>query len=224
MANDVSLTYLGHSCLLVEIGGADGTARLLLDPGNLTPALEGLGPVDAVLVTHGHPDHIDAGQLKRVTGPGPVPLYGPADLAGQVEGLDVAFTAVEPGPFTVAGVQVVATRSTHETLYPGFPLPVNLGYEIDGRVFAPGDALSAPTQQIEVLLAPLAGPWMKASEGIDFVRAVEPSTIVPVHDAGLAPAHRDLHRTLFTNFGPKGSTLTPLDPGQSITLQERRRR
>lgn len=214
MANDISLTYLGHACLLVETGAA----RLLLDPGNLTPALDGLGRIDAVLVTHGHPDHVDADQIKRLTVGSTLPLYGPPDLADQVRDLDVAFTAVEVGSFDVAGVEVVATQSLHETLYPGFPLPVNLGYEIAGRVFAPGDALSAPSQQIEVLLAPLAGPWMKVSQGIDFARAVAPSVVVPIHDAGLAPAHRSLHRTLFTNFGPADAAFTPLDSGQSITL------
>jgi len=214
MANDISLTFLGHSCLLVETGGA----RLLLDPGNLTAGLDELGRVDAVLVTHAHPDHLDLDQLRRLMVGGTLEVYGPADVGGQVAALDIAFTAVEAGAFNVAGVDIVATQSTHETLYPGFPLPANLGYEIGGRVFAPGDALSAPTQQIEVLLAPLAGPWMKPSEGIDFVRTVEPSVVVPIHDAGLAPAHRGLHRTLFANFGPQGSVLTPLDPGESTTL------
>lgn len=214
MVNDISLTFLGHSCLLVEIGGA----RLLLDPGNLTMPLDGLGGIDAVLVTHAHPDHVDADQLRRLTGGGRLALYGPADVADQVRDLDVGFIAVEAGSFEVAGVDIVAAQSVHETLYPGFPLPVNLGYEIGGRVFAPGDALSAPSQQIEVLLAPLAGPWMKASEGIDFVQAVQPSVVVPIHDAGLSAAHRGLHRTLFTNFGPKDAAFTPLDPGQSTTL------
>ncbi|NMO04466.1 MBL fold metallo-hydrolase [Gordonia sp. TBRC 11910] len=214
MTQNIHLTFLGHSCVLIDVGGA----RLLLDPGNLTPPLDGIGAVDAVLVTHGHPDHLDAEQVRRVTGAGKLPLYGPPDIAGQVEDLDVAFVGVRTGSFEVAGVPIVATVSVHETLYPGFPLPANVGYEIGGRIFAPGDALTVPSQPIEVLLAPLAGPWMKLSEGIDFIRAVAPDVVVPVHDAGLAPAHRGLHRALFTDFGPTDSTFTPLDPGQSITL------
>lgn len=69
-----------------------------------------------------------------------------------------------------------------------------------------------------MLLAPLAGPWMKLSEGIDFLRAVSPAVAVPVHDAGLAPAHRSLHRGLFSSFALEGTVVRPLDPGESLTF------
>lgn len=212
----VVVTCLGHSCVLLVVGEGDNASRLLLDPGDLTPALDDLDPVDAVLVTHGHPDHLDVKQLERLQARRAVPVFGPADVKEQLTDVDVLFEAVEPGSFEIAGVTVVASRGGHETLYPDVPLPDNFGYEIAGRVFSPGDSLVVPTQQIEILLAPLAGPWMKLSEGIDFVRAVAPTTVIPVHDAGLAPAHRGLHRALFGNFAPAGTSLHPLEPFESL--------
>lgn len=85
-------------------------------------------------------------------------------------------------------------------------------------MFATGDALTVPPHEVEVLLAPLAGPWMKLPEGINFLRAVSPAAAVPVHDAGLASAHRSLHRALFSSFAPESTVVRPLDPGESLTF------
>src|SRR5215218_11221979 len=54
------LTKLGHSCLLVEEGGA----RLLLDPGTLSGGFEELEGLTAVLFTHQHADHLDQARLR----------------------------------------------------------------------------------------------------------------------------------------------------------------
>ena len=50
----MQLTHLGHACLLVETE----TARLLIDPG-MDSSFADVRDLDAVLVTHQHPDHID---------------------------------------------------------------------------------------------------------------------------------------------------------------------
>ena len=49
------LTHFGHSCLLADV---DGT-RLLFDPGVFSHGFEGITDLDAILITHQHPDHVD---------------------------------------------------------------------------------------------------------------------------------------------------------------------
>ena len=49
------ITHLGHSCILVEAAGQ----RILVDPGNLSQSWRGLTDLDAILVTHRHPAHVD---------------------------------------------------------------------------------------------------------------------------------------------------------------------
>lgn len=216
----ITITYYGHSCVLVECRrDAGATTRILLDPGNLTPPLESVGPIDAVFVTHSHADHVDAAQLERLSRDAdPLPVYGGSGV-GAAAGEGVAVTEWTAGTRSFDGVDVQTVETAHETIYPGLPLPVNLGYLIGGRVFAPGDSLEAPPFAVDILLLPIGGPWMKLREAIDFLRAVKPAVAIPIHDGGLAPAHRGLHRALVTQLAPEGTEIVILDAGDSRAFE-----
>lgn len=64
----MKIRHLVHSCLLVETAGR----RLLVDPGGFSAdAVRGLGAeelasLDAVVITHQHPDHVDPSLLAEV--------------------------------------------------------------------------------------------------------------------------------------------------------------
>ena len=61
------ITHLGHAAVLVETDDA----RILIDPGNLSDAWHPLTDLDAVLVTHQHPDHLDPEHLPALLAANP---------------------------------------------------------------------------------------------------------------------------------------------------------
>ena len=215
-----SMTALGHSCVLVVVANEKASARILIDPGNLTPPINGLEPVDAVLVTHAHPDHVDPEQLRRVLSDGPAPVYAPRAAVDQLVALGVVnLVAVDTGQsFTIAGTRIEVEGAAHEPIYQGVPLPENVAYRIGSRVYAPGDSFAGEIGQADVLLLPLAGPWMRLAQAVDYLRAASPPVAVLVHDAGLAEPHRLLHREIVTWFAPTGTQVLVPSPGDRFVL------
>jgi hypothetical protein len=95
----------------------------------------------------------------------------------------------------------------------------NVGFLVDGEVFHPGDALTVPDEPVATLLLPVHAPWSKASEIIDYVRAVHADQAYAVHDGLLNDTGLGLMGGLLGERGP--GTPTPfsrLAPGDSVEL------
>ncbi|MEU0136955.1 MBL fold metallo-hydrolase [Streptomyces sp. NPDC006296] len=83
----LAVTWAGHASWVVRAGGLTvltdpvWSRRILGTPARITPAgvrWEELPPVDAVLISHNHYDHLDAPTLRRL--PRDTPLLVPAGL------------------------------------------------------------------------------------------------------------------------------------------------
>ncbi|MBE1486978.1 MBL fold metallo-hydrolase [Plantactinospora soyae] len=180
------LTKYGHACVRVEEDGA----VLVIDPGTLTErgALDG---VDAVLITHEHADHLDVDALADALGKRPsVTVYTHPDVASKLDALDGVVRTVQSGDsFEAAGFAVRAYGGWHAVIHPDLPRVVNLGFLVNDSVYHPGDSFDVPEgAQVDTLFVPISGPWLKVSESVDFVRAVNPRRAYALHDGLLAPA------------------------------------
>jgi L-ascorbate metabolism protein UlaG (beta-lactamase superfamily) len=202
----VQIVHLGQSCVLVETG----TARLLLDPGIYSSGFDQLTELDAILVTHQHPDHLDIDRLPALLAANPTAeLLVDSGSAPLLAAAGVVHRVVGPGQqLELAGAGVEVIGGDHGVIHPDIPVVPNNGYLIDGdagTVLHPGDSFSAPPRPIDLLLLPTAAPWLTVSEAVDYLRAVAPSLAVPIHQAILATPEK--HYGLFRELAPAGTDI-----------------
>lgn len=177
----MKVTKHPQSCLVIE---ARNDARLLIDPGLFAAevlSVDDLGPIDGVLVTHRHPDHVDARLLDPLRDRG-VEVVANDDTADAV-GRDGIRVIRDGQRFTLAGVDVAAYDLPHQVMVDGSPGPPNTGFLVDGRLFHPGDGLDIDGLASEVLALPIAGPSCSFHDAYRLATKLQAETVIPVHYA-----------------------------------------
>jgi L-ascorbate metabolism protein UlaG (beta-lactamase superfamily) len=244
------LTFVGHSTVLAEIGGA----RILTDPvlrdrilhirrhvGEV--ASEAVERIDAVLISHLHPDHLDPPSIRRLGRE--TRILAPAGSRRLLRRYGFKnVDEVAAGDWAeVDGARINAVPVKHDgRRYPIGSHVQALGYEIQGSsaVFFAGD--TAPFDMsglsgIDVALLPIAGwgPTLREAHHLDARLAAEaaaaigPRVAVPIHwgtllRMGLGDrAHEILVRPA-EKFTARMAELAPevearvLQPGESMAL------
>ena len=186
----MELTHLGHSCVLVEVADQ----RLLIDPGTFSD-FEGVRDLDAILVTHQHPDHVDPARLPQLLRDNPeaqlwlepgaarTVLDAQPEIAERADGMSSG-TVLRAGPVTITPV-----GEKHAFIHDYVPRITNLGLVVtaDGEpsLFHPGDALDAEhpvLKGVDIVCVPVNAPWARVADTVDFVRRLAPGRVVPIHD------------------------------------------
>ncbi|GAB3623427.1 MBL fold hydrolase [Mariniluteicoccus endophyticus] len=169
----MKITHLGHSAVLVEAAGA----RVLIDPGDFSDDWHGLTGLDAVVVTHLHPDHVDPDHVPALLAANPDArvLVEPGvpdkvDLGGRATRMPAGSTE------TVGGLTLKTVGGEHAVIHRDIPMIGNVGFVLEAegepRLFHPGDSLAACPEGIDWLALPAMGPWAAMKEHIDFAREV----------------------------------------------------
>jgi L-ascorbate metabolism protein UlaG (beta-lactamase superfamily) len=202
MAAPLSLTWLGHATVLIEVDGA----RVITDPvlrdrvGPLIRVAPGerpdAGEVDCILLSHLHYDHTDLPSLKRFERSTAVIVPSPAGEWLARQGFsDVR--QVSPGDsVTVGELPVAATPASHDPRRgPLGPAAPPVGYMIGASrsVYFAGDTDLFPEMEemrgtVDVALLPVWGWGPTLGPGhLDPERAsiaaslIAPAVAIPIH-------------------------------------------
>ena len=178
----MNITKFGHCCLLIEVKGA----RILTDPGNYnaTPEVE---RVDAILITHEHQDHLHVESLRTVLGKNPeAAVFSHVGVGKILDEAKITYTPIVDGETVIVkGVSIESSGSEHACIHHDLPAVQNTGFYIDETLFYPGDSFHDPKKEIAILALPVAGPWMKLEEAIEYAKLIKPKVVFPVHDGML---------------------------------------
>jgi L-ascorbate metabolism protein UlaG (beta-lactamase superfamily) len=205
------ITHYGHAAMLVET--ADG-ARLLFDPGTMSSGFEHLSGLTAILVTHGHDDHVSVAAVSALVAANPDAVL----LADSETAQQIGARAMQPGDrVELPGAVVEAVGGAHAHVYLDIPATANIGYLVDdGAFFHGGDSYEIPTGPVDVLAVPISGPWVKLGESIGFAVDIAPRIVIPMHEAALS--HTGQAHEMLGAFLPRTTTLVVLERGVETEL------
>lgn len=210
----MKITKHGHCCLRITVKDL----TILTDPGNYNVCpLD--GGLDVILITHEHQDHchLDALQIIMAKNPGAEIITHPG-VGKLLDEAGIIWTNISSGEVTTRkGVNLKSIGSVHACIHHDLPAVQNTGFLIDETLFYPGDSFELPLVPVDILALPVAGPWMKLSEAIEYVKVVMPKKVFPVHDGMLRQDHQlgPTRRIPMMLFEPLGIKYVDMQEGES---------
>jgi L-ascorbate metabolism protein UlaG (beta-lactamase superfamily) len=228
----IQITFLGHAAFKLSGAGVN----VLIDPWLSNPTLntpvDQVGPVDLILVTHGHADHV--GETVAVAQASGAPVVAIHELscilarqgAPQVMGMN------KGGTTSVAGCQVTMTHALHSSTVeeggkfmdagdPGgfvvqFPNGFVAYHAGDTAVFKDME-LIRELYHPELAMLPIGSHYvMSPAEAALACRMLKPRWVIPMH-YGTFPVLTGTPGELIDLLkGEPEITVIPLKPGESV--------
>lgn len=212
----MKITRRFHACVQYS----QGDTTIIVDPGSFE-APENLDTVDAILITHIHPDHVDAAAVDAAKAKNPsLLIYGPEELGGHISS---EYTVVADGDtFTVGDFSVEAFETPHGTITSFIPLPENIGFIFNGGVFQTGDSfpgISPRLTGVDTVLIPISAPWLKMLDVDTYLGESKPPRFIGIHDGIDNENGLGLRKGLLGKMAERyGLEYAALSPGESVEV------
>lgn len=207
----MKVTKFVHSCLLVETS----QRVALFDPGSFSVSAVDVSLIDRlddILITHAHPDHMDASLIKQLTLKFPqVRITGTSEV--RIALGQAGITSSDQAP-----EYVKFFKSPHESVEPIFPQPEENGMHFLDIFTDPGDSHSFKETK-SVLALPISGPWGSTIKAINLALKLKPKYVIPIHDWHMKDESRLMFYDIFERvLGEQGIQFFKMETGVAIEL------
>ncbi len=209
------VTKYPQSCLVLEKDGR----RILIDPGSFMAAKFGASEVpdiEAIFLTHRHPDHADPVFIKEVMAKKEVPVYGNQDTRGLLG--EVISQVINPGDqCEAAGFKVQVYDMPHCALPDGSAGPPNNGYVFDSSFLHAGDGVSVQELTVENAAIAITGPDLSLRDAADLIKAIEAKKVIPIHYS-IFSDDKPIGAVGLVKFGAPNVGMVMLDNTETATF------
>lgn len=195
----MKITKLVHSCLLIE----KDDKRVLADPGDyswasglITPEI--LSNLDAICITHEHPDHFDENFCRAILAASPNAVWlAPSGVGERLKALGIE-KLVDQTDF------ISVETSEHADLEPLGERPEHQSYLILRELLLSGDCQTHTSLAgARVLAGPInGGPWGALMGELRMVNRLDkkPEVFIPLHDWHWRDEARESLYTMLTGY------------------------
>ncbi len=211
----MKITKYPQSCLLLEKEGK----QLLIDPGSFMAGKftsDDLPEIEAIILTHRHPDHANPELISALLAKKSVPVYANSDTKEFLG--DIVTDTVEPEQTVdVAGFSITAYDMPHCPLPDGSAGPPNNGYVFDGMFLHAGDGVSVDNLQIDNAAIAIAGPDLSLRDAADLIKSVGAKKVIPIHYS-IFSDEKPIGAIGLLKFGAPGVEMIVLGNAESTLL------
>ncbi len=228
----ITITYYGHSAFHLKGPGVSVVIDPWIDNPVLQTPVKALGPVNLILVTHGHGDHLgNTLEIARETGATVVAIHELAQYLAR-KGVSHFIGMNKGGTISEAGVKITMTQAVHSSVVEegGQMIPAGdpVGYVVEFPggliVYHAGDTAVFKDMELirelyhpQVAMLPIGSHYvMNPAEAAVACRMLQPEIVIPMH-YGTFPVLTGTPEELQTALtGVPGITIIAMKPGESI--------